>query len=157
MRRPTIGGTPVTVVSANSSYSFVPIASDPDGDRLTFSISNKPGWASFNTGTGRLAGTPGDADVGVSGTIFIRATDGQRTVPLPAFSITVQADSFSAAVTTATVATATVAPAGADWISHTDVGRADAERGRLAAKRPGRFSCVLRYDARQLCAAANNQ
>lgn len=88
---PTISGTPVTVVSANSSYSFVPIASDPDGDRLTFSISNKPGWASFNTGTGRLAGTPGDADVGVSGTIFIRATDGQRTVPLPAFSITVQA------------------------------------------------------------------
>ncbi|MGI9341525.1 MAG: putative Ig domain-containing protein [Gammaproteobacteria bacterium] len=92
---PTISGTPATVVTANNSYEFVPIASDPDGDRVTFAISNKPGWASFNTGTGRLAGTPGDDDVGISGTIFIRATDGQRTVPLPAFSITVQPTSSS--------------------------------------------------------------
>jgi hypothetical protein len=90
---PAIGGTPAAVVDANSSYSFVPSASDPDGDRLTFGISNKPGWATFNTGTGRLAGTPGDADVGFSGTILIAVTDGQQFNALPTFTITIRPSS----------------------------------------------------------------
>lgn len=44
---PTISGSPATRVNAGSSYSFTPIASDPDDDPLTFSITNKPSWASL--------------------------------------------------------------------------------------------------------------
>jgi hypothetical protein len=37
---------------------FTPTAADPDGRALTFSIANKPAWASFSTTNGRLSGTP---------------------------------------------------------------------------------------------------
>ena len=48
-----------TSVNENQAYSFTPTASDPDGNGLTFSITNKPNWASFSTTTGALTGTPG--------------------------------------------------------------------------------------------------
>ncbi|MDA8646499.1 Ig-like domain-containing protein, partial [Porticoccaceae bacterium] len=61
---PTISGTPATTVAEDAAYSFTPTASDDDGDPLTFSIVNKPNWASFSTTTGVLEGTPQNADVG---------------------------------------------------------------------------------------------
>ena len=56
---PVISGTPAASIVAGQAYSFQPSASDPNGDTLTFSISGKPAWATFNTSTGRLNGTPG--------------------------------------------------------------------------------------------------
>ena len=55
---PSIGGSPATTGREGVPYSFTPTASDPDGDSLTFGISNRPSWASFSTSSGRLAGTP---------------------------------------------------------------------------------------------------
>jgi hypothetical protein len=86
---PTISGTPATSVAEGVAYSFQPTATDPDGDSLTFSISNRPTWATFTASTGRLAGTPGPSHVGTSGNIVIRVSDGTATVSLPAFSIAV--------------------------------------------------------------------
>lgn len=86
---PTISGTPPTSVKSGSAYSFTPTARDPNGDKLTFSISNRPSWATFNTSTGRLSGTPTSAHVGTYSNIVIRVSDGRTTVSLPAFSITV--------------------------------------------------------------------
>jgi NedA-like, galactose-binding domain/Putative Ig domain len=86
---PVISGTPDTSVVANSAYSFQPTATDADGDTLTFSITNKPSWASFSSSTGKLNGTP--ATSGSSGNIVISVSDGQASTSLPAFSITVQA------------------------------------------------------------------
>ena len=51
--------------------------------------TNPPAWASFNTSTGRLYGTPGSADVGSYAGIIIRVSDGTTTVALAAFTITV--------------------------------------------------------------------
>jgi hypothetical protein len=48
-----------------------------------------PAWATFNTSTGRLYGTPGTADVGTYANIVIRVSDGTTTVALTAFTITV--------------------------------------------------------------------
>lgn len=86
---PTISGTPITNVTAGQAYNFPPSASDPNGDSLTFSISNKPAWATFDTGTGRLSGTPGPADVGTYTGIVISVSDGTTNVALAAFAITV--------------------------------------------------------------------
>ena len=86
---PTITGTPATTVDEDSAYSFTPTAADPDGDALTFSISNKPSWATFDTTTGTLSGTPGNDDVGASGGITITVSDSVLTTNLPTFSITV--------------------------------------------------------------------
>ena len=83
---PTISGTPATSVRVGASYSFTPSAT---GSNLTFSIINKPTWATFNTATGQLSGTPTAANVGTTSGIVISVTDGITPISLPAFSITV--------------------------------------------------------------------
>jgi hypothetical protein len=90
-RAPVIGGSPPEAVTAGSAYSFRPTASDPDGQALAFRISGKPGWASFNTSTGRLSGTPGGGAVGTYTGIAISVSDGALTASLPTFAITVVA------------------------------------------------------------------
>jgi hypothetical protein len=90
-RAPVISGTPPARATVGSAYSFRPRASDPDGQRLRFSIVNQPAWATFSTTTGTLAGTPGAQHVGTTSGIVIRVSDGTNTVELPAFSITVEA------------------------------------------------------------------
>jgi hypothetical protein len=56
---------------------------------LTFSISGMPGWASFNTASGQLSGTPAEANVGTYSNIVISVSDGEFSAALPAFAITV--------------------------------------------------------------------
>jgi hypothetical protein len=90
-RAPTISGAAPTSVTSGQTYSFTPTASDPDGNSLTFSITNRPAWATFNANTGQLSGTPAAANVGTYGNIVIRVSDGQATASLAAFGITVQA------------------------------------------------------------------
>ena len=86
---PVISGTPVTSVDEGSAYSFTPTTSDPDGDNLTFTIRNRPAWASFNSGTGGLTGTPGSGDAAIYNDIRISVSDGSTTVILAPFSVTV--------------------------------------------------------------------
>lgn len=86
---PTINGNPATSVNAGSAYSFAPSASDPDGNALTFSIQNQPSWASFNSGTGQLSGTPATANIGSYPNIVISVSDGTLTASLAAFTVTV--------------------------------------------------------------------
>lgn len=87
---PTLSGSPATEVVAGQAYSFTPTASDPDGDKLTFSIANQPPWASFDSSTGTLSGTPGAGSVGTYANIVITVSDGQAQASLAAFTITVQ-------------------------------------------------------------------
>ena len=55
---PTISGLPTTSVDAGSLYDFTPAATDANSDALTFSIQNKPAWATFSAADGHLGGTP---------------------------------------------------------------------------------------------------
>jgi len=90
-RPPVISGSPAGSVMATTSYSFTPVASDPDGEALNFTISNKPGWASFDSSTGQLSGIPGDGDVGSFSNIIISASDDSASQSLSPFSIDVVA------------------------------------------------------------------
>jgi len=92
-RAPTISGTPPTSVTAGSAYTFTPTGSDPDNDTLGYTIANKPTWATFDTGTGRLSGTPTSQNVGTFSGIVITVSDGKSggTASLAAFTITVNA------------------------------------------------------------------
>ena len=89
-RAPVIAGSPTGTVTAGQAYRFVPSASDPDGDALTFRISNKPAWASFNTATGELSGTPDSTAVGTYANIQVSVSDGMAASALPAFAISVE-------------------------------------------------------------------
>lgn len=87
---PTISGNPATSVSQGSDYSFTPVATDIDSaDVLSFSIVNKPEWATFSSADGTLSGSPGNEDIGTTSGIIISVSDGTVSVPLPAFSIIV--------------------------------------------------------------------
>src|SRR5690606_2989583 len=84
-RAPTISGTPSATGTIGVGYSFTPTASDPDGNTLGFTIEGRPSWASFDTSTGRLSGTPSTA--GTSANIAITVSDGRLSAALPVFSI----------------------------------------------------------------------
>lgn len=88
---PIIQGQATTSVLAGQNYSFQPAASDPDGDALTFSIANLPSWASFDTATGRLTGSPTSADIATYSNITIAVSDGSVSASLSPFSIVVSA------------------------------------------------------------------
>jgi hypothetical protein len=82
---PTITGTPPSSDIVGNLYSFTPIATNA----LSFSITNKPYWANFNTSTGVLTGTPTNANAGTYSNIIISATNSMGTVFLPAFALIV--------------------------------------------------------------------
>ena len=86
-RAPTISGSAINELTINNVYSFIPHASDEDGDTLVFEIENKPSWGDFNSETGELSGTP------ITGNTFsdiiISVKDGEYTTSLNAFDITV--------------------------------------------------------------------
>jgi hypothetical protein len=99
-KAPTISGNPVTVAKNTLAYSFQPTASDADGDKLSFTISGKPDWATFDATTGRLTGTPAEGTSGTYANVQIGVTDGKDQAALPAFAITVTAPVVGSATLT---------------------------------------------------------
>lgn len=84
---PTISGAPAASVTSGQAYNFVPAAADADGDRLQFSITSKPSWASFDSATGKLSGVP--SSTGSYEEIEISVSDGKAVTKLPQFAIDV--------------------------------------------------------------------
>ncbi len=107
---PVISGAPDATVQAGTAYRFQPLASDADGDTLTFSISGRPAWASFNTRTGLLAGTPADGDAGTYRNVSISVTDGTDSAALPAFEIVVEPAPVTVDPTAGTLSLSWTAP-----------------------------------------------
>jgi hypothetical protein len=88
---PTISGKPITSVVAGRTYFFEPTAKSPTGKALSFSIANKPAWASFSIATGKLDGTPTSPQIGTYSNIQISVSDGTSKAALGAFAINVMA------------------------------------------------------------------
>ncbi|MBQ4849942.1 tandem-95 repeat protein, partial [Pseudoalteromonas sp. MMG012] len=88
---PQLTGTPPSSVAQDSAYTFTPTLSDIDvDDSHTFAIQNKPEWATFNTESGTLSGTPLNEHVNYNTNIIISVTDkAGATATLPTFSIEV--------------------------------------------------------------------
>ena len=109
-KSPVITGTPPTTAKVGTAYAFTPTAKDPEGKALTFSIRNKPSWATFSTTTGKLSGTPTAA--GTFSYIMIIASDGVSSASLPWFNITVSGSSTTNSAPTITGTPATSATVG---------------------------------------------
>jgi hypothetical protein len=135
-RAPTISGSPASSVTAGTAYSFTPTGSDPDGQTLTYSIANKPSWATFSTSTGRLSGTPTSANVGTASGIAITVSDGVLAASLASFSITVNAVPNAAPVISGTPSTSVVAGATYSFTP----GASDADGNTLAFSITGKPS-----------------
>ena len=100
---PVVSGTPATTAVSGHAYSFQPAATDPNGLRIVFSATNLPSWATLNSNTGLVSGTPTAASAGTYSDIVITAYDGYFKGTLPAFNIVVEGS-----VATATTASATL-------------------------------------------------
>ncbi len=97
-RLPSVSGTPLTGVIAGSGYEFTPVAVDPDGDLLAFTVINKPAWSNFNIETGQLSGLPNNSHVGLYPEITIQVSDGIGSVSLPSFSVVVGLNNSAAVI-----------------------------------------------------------
>jgi Putative Ig domain len=86
----SLSGTPPTSVVAGNLYVFQPTASTTSGT-ATFSASGLPSWASINSSTGEISGTPTTSNVGSTGDITISASDGSATASLTPFKVDVTA------------------------------------------------------------------
>jgi hypothetical protein len=104
---PTISGAPAATAAIGQKYSFTPVASDADRDRLAFVITNKPAWLSFAYGTGQISGTPTKA--GTWSNIQILVSDGRTRVASQKFSITVTASANHAPTISGSPASAVAA------------------------------------------------
>ena len=72
---PVLGSIGAKSVGEGSALSFTTSASDADGDSLTYSASNLPEGASFNTATGAFSWTPANGQAGTYVVTF-EVTDG---------------------------------------------------------------------------------
>ncbi len=101
----TISGTPAGTVAAGSAYAFTPTVTGSNGRTLSFSIVQKPSWASFDGSTGKLSGTPSAANVGTYKSIEIMVNNGLTYALTSTFSIQVTG---SGSVTPPAAATVTI-------------------------------------------------
>lgn len=85
---PTLSGTPSASTKIGEAWSFTPVATDADGDTLTFTVENQPGWTNFDASNGSLSGEPQPEDEGVYEDIAIAASDGEASDSLT-FSVAV--------------------------------------------------------------------
>jgi putative Ig domain-containing protein/fibronectin type III domain protein len=83
-------GAPPTSVEVDRYYGFQTWASDTDGRGVTYSIKNKPSWATFDTTYGHLYGVPPTSAAGTYANIVISASDGISQASLQPFSIVVE-------------------------------------------------------------------
>ncbi len=89
--RAAIQGVPRASVAVGQSYSFQPVVSNLSSGSVTFSATNLPSWLSLNASTGRVTGTPSEADIGTYSGLILRASDGSSQTTLGPFTITVSA------------------------------------------------------------------
>mgnify|MGYP000882402334 CR=1 FL=1 len=85
---PTISGS-ISEIRVGETLSFLPTYNDVDGDILTFSITGKPDWATFNTSSGLLSGLPLSVHLGETYSISISVSDGEYTSSTDPFNLTV--------------------------------------------------------------------
>ncbi len=86
---PVLSGAPSTSVQAGSAYVFTPTVTNTSGAALSFAISGMPLWATFDTTTGQLSGTPSNANAGTYANISISVSTANGRATLAPFSITV--------------------------------------------------------------------
>jgi hypothetical protein len=92
----TISGVPAQQAQVGQAYTFTPQATDTGDAALSFSIQNKPTWASFSIASGQLTGVPATADLGTDPGIIISASNGATTTSLAPFNISVTPAAASA-------------------------------------------------------------
>jgi Putative Ig domain len=88
----SLSGTPATSAIVGAQYMFQPAASQPT-PAVSYSITGQPSWATFNSATGALSGTPDQSAAGTSATVTITASNGGESASIGPFTIAVKSGS----------------------------------------------------------------
>jgi hypothetical protein len=113
-----ISASPPSTVKAGGAYYFRATATHPSGTPISYSVKNKPAWASFSIATGQFWGYPTSANVGTYSNIVVSASDGAASASLPAFSISVTAAAAAAGSMKISGTPPTAVKAGAPYYFH---------------------------------------
>jgi len=90
---PVITTTAPTSAVENQLYEYSPIATDPDGDTLTWSLEDEPEGMSIDTSTGMITWTPDPTlDFTTSGIVVLTVVDGNGGIAIEEFVISVALD-----------------------------------------------------------------
>jgi hypothetical protein len=84
----TLQGVPSSSAAVGSNYVYQPTLPANSGV-VTFAIEGLPTWATFDSSTGTLSGTPSTNDVGLTGDITIIASNSSNTGSVGPFTIRV--------------------------------------------------------------------
>lgn len=71
------------------AFDYQPVVQDRESDTLRFTAVNLPPWASLDSASGHISGTPGPDDAGLYESISITVADARHEVVTAPFSITV--------------------------------------------------------------------
>ena len=85
----SLSGTPPKSITAGAHYDFRPVVKNASSTSLRFSVTNLPGWAKFDSGSGRISGTPTPLDAGSYKQISISVRDRAASAALPPFTLAV--------------------------------------------------------------------
>ncbi|MES2307337.1 MAG: Ig-like domain-containing protein [Verrucomicrobiota bacterium] len=84
--KPTFTSSPVTDAVISNSWLYNAVATDPDGDTLTYSVFSGPAGLAINSSSGQATWTPSAAG---SFAVTLRVSDGKGETADQSFSITV--------------------------------------------------------------------
>ncbi len=73
---PVITSAAITNVNESVAYSYQVVATDADGNTLTYSLTQAPSWLSINSATGLITGTAPSVTSNTASAVIIRVSDG---------------------------------------------------------------------------------
>ncbi|MBU2459375.1 MAG: hypothetical protein KKB29_03365, partial [Nanoarchaeota archaeon] len=76
---PSITSTPINEIGERFNYQYPIRASDADGDKLTFSLVEKPEWVSINSGTGEISGLAPEVQSDSTFSVKAKVSDGKAS------------------------------------------------------------------------------
>ena len=74
---PIITSSPVTQINESQNYAYQVVATDADGDTLTYSLTQAPNWLSINSQTGLITGVAPNVNADNNFPVSILVSDGQ--------------------------------------------------------------------------------
>ena len=103
---PLITSTAPKTAIVDNQYAYaITVAGMP---MPTLSVSGLPGWLNYNTETMTISGTPTADDIGTTGTIIIRASNGILPEAVRTYAITVSGASVAPNITSTAITTAII-------------------------------------------------
>jgi RHS repeat-associated protein len=97
---PQITSTPPATVTAGLAYRYDVQAHDPDGDHLTYALTNGPAGMALEPSSGRLTWSPGIPDIGTHH-VVVTVIDNPGATATQAFDVNVVADTEAPKVSVA--------------------------------------------------------